>query len=113
MNEDRSNEPLDKAAETAARIVRAAGQTEKIAHSIQAVHAAAGAVRAGGAASGATVGTALGGPLGTLVGALPVSYTHLDVYKRQVYRRGELSCLRIGTHVERLYKKKVYYQYLI
>ena len=37
MNEDRSNEPLDKAAETAARIVRAAGQTEKIAHSIQAV----------------------------------------------------------------------------
>ena len=45
MNEDRSNEPLDKAAETAARIVRAAGQTEKIAHSIQAVHAAAGAVR--------------------------------------------------------------------
>ena len=48
MNEDRSNEPLDKAAETAARIVRAAGQTEKIAHSIQAVHAATGAVRAGG-----------------------------------------------------------------
>lgn len=30
MNEDRSNEPLDKAAETAARIVRAAGQTEKL-----------------------------------------------------------------------------------
>ena len=75
MNEDRSNEPLDKAAETAARIVRAAGQTEKIAHSIQAVHAATGAVRAGGAASGATVGTALGGPLGTLVGALLTSKT--------------------------------------
>ena len=75
MNEDRSNEPLDKAAETAARIVRAAGQTEKIAHSIQAVHAATGAVRVGGAASGATVGTALGGPLGTLVGALLTSKT--------------------------------------
>ena len=79
MNEDRSNEPLDKAAETAARIVRAAGQTEKIAHSIQAVHAAAGAVRAGGAASGATVGTALGGPLGTLVGALLTSKTVWNV----------------------------------
>ena len=34
MNEDRSNEPLDKAAETAARNVRAAGQTEKIAHAM-------------------------------------------------------------------------------
>lgn len=51
MNEERSNEPLDKAAETAARIVRAAGQTEKIAHSIQAAHAAAGAAKAGGVTS--------------------------------------------------------------
>lgn len=75
MNEDRSNEPLDKAAETAARIVRAAGQTEKIAHSIQAAHAAAGAVKAGGVASGAAVGTAFGGPLGTVIGALLTSKT--------------------------------------
>lgn len=71
MNEDRSDEPLDKAAETAARIVRAAGQ----AHAIQAAHAAAGAVKAGGAASGAAVGTALGGPLGTVIGALLTSKT--------------------------------------
>ena len=32
MNEDRSNEPLDKAAETAARIVRAAGQRDQRRH---------------------------------------------------------------------------------
>ena len=75
MNEERSEEPLDKAAETAARIVRAAGQTERIAHTIQAAHAAAGALKAGGAASGAAVGTALGGPLGTVIGALLTSKT--------------------------------------
>ena len=75
MNEERSEEPLDKAAETAARIVRAAGQTERIAHTIQAAHAAAGAVKAGGAASGAAVGTALAGPLGTVAGALLISKT--------------------------------------
>ncbi len=75
MNEERSEEPLDKAAETAARIVRAAGQTERIAHTIQAAHAAAGAVKAGGAASGAAVGTALAGPLGTVAGALLTSKT--------------------------------------
>lgn len=73
MNEDRSEEPLDKAAEMAARIVRAAGQTEKIAHTIQAAHAAAAAAKTGGAASGAAAGTALGGPLGAVVGALLTS----------------------------------------
>lgn len=79
MNEERSESPLDKAAENAARIVRAAGQTEKIAHTVQAAHAAAGAIKAGGAASGAAVGTALGGPLGTVIGALLTSKTFWKV----------------------------------
>lgn len=75
MNEDRSDEPLDKAAETAARIVRAAGQTESVAHTIQAAHAVAGAVKAGGTASGAAVGTAFAGPIGTVIGTLLTSKT--------------------------------------
>ena len=81
MNEDWSeNEPLDKAAETAARIIRAAGQTEKITHSIQAAHAVAGAAKAGSAAaSGAAVGTALGGPLGAVIGTLLTSKTFWKV----------------------------------
>ncbi len=71
MNEDwREDGPLDHAAENAARLGRAAGQMEQVAHSMQAAHAAAGTAAAGGAASGAAAGTALGGPLGTIIGAL-------------------------------------------
>lgn len=80
MSEDwREQEPLDKAAEMAARTVRAAGQAEKIAHSIQAAHAAAGAAKTGAAASGTAVGTALGGPLGFVIGALVTSKTFWKV----------------------------------
>lgn len=78
MGEDwRSEEPLDKAAGMAARTVRAAGQAEHIAHTIQAAHSAAGAAAgaSAGTVSGAAAGTALGGPLGLIVGTLLTSRT--------------------------------------
>lgn len=80
MSEDwREQEPLDKAVEMAARTVRAAGQAEKLAHSIQAAHTAAGAAKTGAAASGTAVGTALGGPLGVVIGVLVTSKTFWKV----------------------------------
>ena len=69
--------PLDEAAENAARMVRAAGQVEKIAHAVQAAHKIAGAAKAAGTAAGTvswtSVGAALGGPLGMAVGTLVTS----------------------------------------
>lgn len=67
-------EPLDKAAEMAARTVRAAGQAKQAADAIQAAHTVAGAAGSG-AAAGTTVGTALGGPLGAVIGAVLTSKT--------------------------------------
>lgn len=67
-------EPLDKAAEMAARTVRAAGQAKQAADAIQAAHTVAGAAGRGTAA-GTTVGTALGGPLGAVIGAVLTSKT--------------------------------------
>ncbi|MFR5631492.1 MAG: transglycosylase SLT domain-containing protein [Monoglobales bacterium] len=72
-------EPLDKAAEMAARGARAAGQAEHLTQAIQAAHAAAGAAATGGAVSGATAGSALGGPLGAAVGALVTTRTFWKV----------------------------------
>lgn len=66
-------EPLDKAAEMAARTVRAAGQAKQAADAIQAAHTAAGAAGSGGAVAGTTAGTALGGPLGAVIGTLLTS----------------------------------------
>lgn len=74
MNEDwTEDEPLDKAAEMAARTVRAAGQAKQAAEAIQAAHLAAGAAKSGAAVSGTAAGTALGGPLGAVIGAVLTS----------------------------------------
>ena len=67
------DEPLDKAAETAARTVRAAGQAKQAAEAIQAVHLAAGAAKSGSAVSGTAAGAALGGPMGAVIGAVLAS----------------------------------------
>ena len=64
------DEPLDKAAEMAARTVRAAGQAKQAAETIQAAHLAMGAAKSGAAVSGTAAGTALGGPLGAAIGAV-------------------------------------------
>lgn len=66
-------EPLDKAAEMAARIVRAAGQVKQAAEAVQAAHLAAGAAKSGAAMSGTAAGTALAGPLGAVIGAVVTS----------------------------------------
>lgn len=79
MSDWNEDGPLDRAAETAARLVRAAGQAEKTAHSIQAAHAAAGAAKTGASTSGAAAGTALGGPMGLVIGALATSKTFWKV----------------------------------
>lgn len=74
MSEDwTEGEPLEQAAEMAARTVRAAGQAKNIAHTIQAAHQAAGA--ASGTVSGTAAGTALGGPLGAVIGGVLASKT--------------------------------------
>ena len=67
------DEPLDKAAEMAARTVRAAGQAKQAAETIQAAHLAMGAAKSGAAVSGTAAGTALGGPLGAAIGAVLTS----------------------------------------
>lgn len=67
------DEPLDKAAEMAARTVRAAGQAKQAAEAIQAAHLAVGAAKSGAAVSGTAAGTALGGPLGAVIGAVLTS----------------------------------------
>lgn len=66
-------EPLDKAAEMAARTVRAAGQAKQAAEAVQAAHLAAGAAKSGAAVSGTAAGTALAGPLGAVIGAVVTS----------------------------------------
>lgn len=68
-------EPLDKAAEMAARTVRAAGQAKQVTEAIQAAHTAAGAAKSGVVAGGTIAGTALGGPLGAAIGASLTSKT--------------------------------------
>ena len=67
------DEPLDKAAEMAARTVRAAGQAKQAAEAIQAAHLATGVAKSGAAVSGTAAGTALGGPLGAVIGAVLTS----------------------------------------
>lgn len=69
------DEPLDKAAEMAARTVRAAGQAKQAAEAVQAAHLAAGAAKSGAAVSGAAAGTALAGPLGAVIGTVLTSRT--------------------------------------
>lgn len=72
--EQDGGEPLEQAAEMAARLVRAAGQAEKAVHSVQMAKAVEGAARAGGAAvSGTAAGAALAGPLGAVIGAILTS----------------------------------------
>lgn len=84
MSEDwTEGEPLEQAAEMAARTVRAAGQAKHIAQSMQVAHQVAGAVKAAGAAGstvgGTAAGTALGGPLGAVIGELATSRTFWKV----------------------------------
>lgn len=75
----KEDEPLDKAAEMAARTVRAAGQINQVTQAMQAAHAAIGAGRAGVAVSGSAAGTAFGGPLGAAVGAALTNKTFWKV----------------------------------
>lgn len=67
------DEPLDKAAEMAARTVRAAGQAKQAAEAVQTAHLAAGVAKSGAAVSGTAVGTAMAGPLGAVIGAAVTS----------------------------------------
>lgn len=74
--EQDGGEPLEQAAEMAARLARAAGQAEKVVHSVQMAKAVEAAAKAGGAAvSGTAAGAALAGPLGAAVGAILTSRT--------------------------------------
>ena len=74
--EQDGGEPLEQAAEMAARLARAAGQAEKVVHSVQIAKAVEAAAKAGGAAvSGTAAGAALAGPLGAAVGAILTSRT--------------------------------------
>lgn len=67
------DEPLDKAAEMAARTVRAAGQAKQAAEAVRAAHLAAGAAKSGTAVGGTAAGTAMAGPLGAVIGAVVTS----------------------------------------
>ena len=75
ISEQGQDTPLEQAAEMAARLGRAAGQAERVMHSIQAAQVVVGAAKTGAATSGAAVGTALAGPLGTVIGAIITSKT--------------------------------------
>ena len=75
ISEQGQNTPLEQAAEMAARLGRAAGQAERVIHSLQTAQAVAGATKTGAVVSGAAAGTALAGPLGAVIGTVITSKT--------------------------------------